>query len=140
MSIDYKITVMMPSDVDRVFSSDDEFREAIARRLTHSTVSDISCGNIIAEFESLSDAETAEVELTNLMEAYQSSYDLLVADIKKVFYNIVELTACHNVSRIKRVLSGIETSQAFVTFLIDQTVAYANEQAKANGEFDYNND
>jgi hypothetical protein len=140
MSIDYKITVMIPSDVDRVFSSDDEFREAIARRLTHSTVSDISCGNIIAEFDTLAYAETAELELSELMELYQTSYDALESDIKKVFYNIVELTACHSVSRMKRVLSGIETNQAFVTFLIDQALACESEQAKAKGEFDYNND
>ena len=140
MSIDYKITVMIPSDVDRVFSSDDEFREAIARRLTHSTVSDISCGNIIAEFDTLVYAETAELELSELMELYQTSYDALESDIKKVFYNIVELTACHELSRLKKVIAGIDTNQAFVTFLIDQSIAYANEQAKAKGEFDYNND
>lgn len=141
MSIDYKVTVEIPSDVSRVYGDEvHEFKQELAGCLKNSSFDDISCDNIIAEFDSLSDAEAAEVMLINLMDEYQSKYDLLVSDINKVFDGIVELTSCHEVSRIKRVLSGIETSQAFVTFLIDQTLAYASEQAKANGEFDYNND
>jgi hypothetical protein len=140
MSIDYKVTVSIPADVERVFGDDDEFKAAILTRLKNSSTDDISCGNIIAEFDTLAYAETAELELNDLMEVYQTSYDLLVADINKVFYGVVELTACHSVSRMKRVLTGIETNQGFVTFLIDQALACESEQAKANGEFDYNND
>lgn len=136
MSIDYKVTVEIPTDVERVYGSDDLFKSQIADRLKGSTVDDISNNCIIAEFDSLEDAEKAENELTELMADYESSYDLIVADIIKVFHGIDELLVCHDLTRLKKVLSGINTSQAFVTFLIDQSIAYSRLQDKENGDFE----
>lgn len=137
MSIEYKVTVAIPADVERVYGSDDWFKSQINERLKSSSFDDISCGNIIAEFDTMEDAEKAEAELTELMDEYESSYELTVAAIKKAFYAIDELVACYDVSRLKKVLSGIETSQSFVTFLIDQAIANSREQDKANGDFEY---
>ena len=136
MSIDYKVTVEIPTDVERVYGSDDLFKSQIADRLKGSTVDDISNSCIIAEFDSLEDAEKAENALTELMAEYESQYDLTVAHIKKAFYAIDELVACHTTSRLKNVLSGIHTSQSFVTFLIDQSIAYSRLQDKENGDFE----
>lgn len=136
MSIDYKVTVSIPVDVQRVYGSDDVFRLKIDEVLSKCLFGDLANGNIIAEFESLEDAEKAEADLHNLMSDYESQYDWAVTEVKKAFHAIDELVACHTTSRLKNVLSGIQTSQSFVTYLIDQSIAFSRLSEKADGSFE----
>lgn len=127
MSIDFKVSVKIPSKIESYYIQDDVTQQKFRDITSKSSFLDYSCQCIIAEFENLEDAEQAEADLLNFIQDLESHYELAIDEIDKAFNLIEDIISCHTANQIIHLLSNTITSEPFRKFMIVQ--ATVNDKA-----------